>query len=93
MAAAASVLAPSSNKVNATQIEYSSSNQSRLIAPSTRVPVPSSRVPIGHIPTRSTTISAYDDRTNNSSRSQAPLPVHNSVDISHTHNEGLFFPL
>ncbi|VDO65101.1 unnamed protein product [Schistosoma curassoni] len=88
VAAAASVLAPSSNKVNATQIEYSSSNQSRLIAPSTRVPVPSSRVPIGHVPTRSTTISAYDDRTNNSSRSQAPLPVHNSVDISHTHNEG-----
>ncbi|CAH8608306.1 unnamed protein product [Schistosoma bovis] len=88
VAAAASVLAPSSNKVNATQIEYSSSNQSRLIAPSTRVPVPSSRVPIGHIHTRSTTISAYDDRTNNSSRSQAPLPVHNSVDISHTHNEG-----
>ncbi|CAH8452652.1 unnamed protein product [Schistosoma intercalatum] len=88
VAASASVLAPSSNKVNATQIEYSSSNQPRLIAPSTRVPVPSSRVPIGHVPTRSTTISAYDDRTNNSSRSQAPLPVHNSVDISHTHNEG-----
>ncbi|CAH8642068.1 unnamed protein product [Schistosoma rodhaini] len=86
--ASAAVLAPSSNKVNATQIDYSSSNQSRLIAPSTRVPVPSSRLPTGHVPTRSTTISAYDDRTNSSSRLQASLPVHNSVDISHTHNEG-----
>ncbi|XP_018652975.1 putative kif-2 [Schistosoma mansoni] len=86
--ASAAVLAPPSNKVNATQIDYSSGNQSRLIAPSTRVPVPSSRVPTGHVPTRSTTISAYDDRTNSSSRLQASLPVHNSVDISHTHNEG-----
>ncbi|KAH8874452.1 Kinesin-like protein KIF2A [Schistosoma japonicum] len=77
----------SNNKVNSTQIDYTSStNQSRLIAPSTRVPVPSSRVPTGHIPTRSTTISAYDDRTNNSYRPQPSIPVPHSVDTNHTHN-------
>ncbi|KAK4468790.1 hypothetical protein MN116_007961 [Schistosoma mekongi] len=85
--ATAGGFASSNNKVNSTQIDYTSSiNQSRLIAPSTRVPVPSSRVPTGHVPTRSTTISAYDDRANNSYRPQPSLPVPNPVDNNHTHN-------
>ncbi|CAH8541042.1 unnamed protein product [Schistosoma turkestanicum] len=88
VAASAAVLAQPSNKVNTTQMDYSSSNQPRLIAPSTRVPVPSPLVPVSHVPTRSSTISAYDDRTSNSCRPQASIPVHNSAVINYTHNEG-----
>ncbi|CAH8541057.1 unnamed protein product [Schistosoma turkestanicum] len=90
VAASAAVLAQPSNKVNTTQMDYSSSNQPRLIAPSTRVPVPSPLVPVSHVPTRSSTISAYDDRTSNSCRPQASIPVHNSAVINYTHNEVLY---